>query len=115
MKRKLKDYAFIALKGMGMGAADVVPGVSGGTIAFIVGIYDELIETIKSINMESIRLFLTGKWGQFWKKINGNFLFSLLLGIGISVFSLAELGYSLPTPFWYGHFSSAWYWHLLGS
>ena len=58
MKRKLKDYAFIALKGMGMGAADVVPGVSGGTIAFIVGIYDELIETIKSINMESIRLFL---------------------------------------------------------
>lgn len=86
MERKLKDYAFIALKGMGMGAADVVPGVSGGTIAFIVGIYDELIETIKSINMESIRLFLTGKWGQFWKKINGNFLFSLLLGIGISVF-----------------------------
>ena len=45
MERKLKDYAFIALKGMGMGAADVVPGVSGGTIAFIVGIYDELIET----------------------------------------------------------------------
>lgn len=91
MKRKLKDYAFIALKGMGMGAADVVPGVSGGTIAFIVGIYDELIETIKSINMESIRLFLTGKWRQFWKKINGNFLFSLLLGIGISVFSLAKV------------------------
>ena len=109
MERKLKDYAFIALKGMGMGAADVVPGVSGGTIAFIVGIYDELIETIKSINMESLRLFFTGKWGQFWKKINGNFLFSLLLGIGISVFSLAKV------PFWYGHFSSAWYWHLLGS
>ena len=49
MERKLKDYAFIALKGMGMGAADVVPGVSGGTIAYIVGIYDELIETIKNI------------------------------------------------------------------
>ena len=66
MKRKLKDYLFVTLKGMGMGAADVVPGVSGGTIAFIVGIYDELIETIKSINAESIRLFFTGKWGQFW-------------------------------------------------
>lgn len=117
MERKLKDYAFIALKGMGMGAADVVPGVSGGTIAFIVGIYDELIETIKSINMESLRLFFTGKWGQFWKKINGNFLFSLLLGIGISVFSLAKVITWLLTthPIWYGHFSSAWYWHLLGS
>ena len=43
MERKLKDYAVLMLKGMGMGAADVVPGVSGGTIAFIVGIYDELI------------------------------------------------------------------------
>ena len=91
MERKLKDYAFIALKGMGMGAADVVPGVSGGTIAFIVGIYDELIETIKSINAESIRLFFTGHWARFWEKINGNFLFSLLLGIGISVFSLAKV------------------------
>lgn len=91
MKRNLKDYAIITLKGMGMGAADVVPGVSGGTIAFIVGIYDELIETIKSINTESIRLFFTGKWNRFWEKINGNFLFSLLLGIGISVFSLAKI------------------------
>lgn len=47
MERKLKDYAILTLKGMGMGAADVVPGVSGGTIAFIVGIYDELINSIK--------------------------------------------------------------------
>ncbi len=91
MERKLKDYALITLKGISMGAADVVPGVSGGTIAFIVGIYDELIETIKSINWESIKLFFTGKWAQFWKRINGNFLFSLLLGIGISVFSLAKV------------------------
>lgn len=91
MKRKLKDYMLITLKGMGMGAADVVPGVSGGTIAFIVGIYDELIETIKSINAESLRLFFTGKWSRFWKHINGNFLFSLLLGIGISIFSLAKV------------------------
>ena len=91
MKRKLKDYTLITLKGMGMGAADVVPGVSGGTIAFIVRIYDELIETIKSINTESLRLFFTGKWTRFWEKINGNFLFSLLLGIGISDFSLAKI------------------------
>lgn len=91
MERKLKDYAVLMLKGMGMGAADVVPGVSGGTIAFIVGIYDELINSIKSINLESLKLFFTGKWGAFWKKINGNFLFFLLAGIGISVFSLAKL------------------------
>lgn len=91
MERKLKDYAVLMLKGMGMGAADVVPGVSGGTIAFIVGIYDELINSIKSINLESLKLFFSGKWATFWKKINGNFLFFLLVGIGISVFSLAKL------------------------
>ena len=91
MERNLKDYALITLKGIGMGAADVVPGVSGGTIAFIVGIYDELIETIKSFNLRSARLFFTGHWMQFWRSINGNFLFSLLLGIGLSIFSLAKV------------------------
>lgn len=58
MERGLKDYALLMLKGVGMGAADVVPGVSGGTIAFIVGIYDELIDSIKSINGKSLKLFL---------------------------------------------------------
>lgn len=91
MERSLKDYALVALKGVGMGAADVVPGVSGGTIAFIVGIYDELINSIKSINGESLKLFFTGKWAEFWKMINGNFLVSLVLGIAISVFSLAKI------------------------
>lgn len=91
MERSLKEYALLVLKGMGMGAADVVPGVSGGTIAFIVGIYDELINSIKSINKESLKPLFTGKWGAFWKYINGSFLFSILLGIGISVFSLAKL------------------------
>ena len=91
MERKLKDYLFLSLKGMAMGAADVVPGVSGGTIAFIVGIYDELINSIKSINAHSIKLLFTGKIAAFWKAVNGNFLCALLLGIGISVFSLAKL------------------------
>ena len=62
MKRSFKDYALLALKGMGMGAADVVPGVSGGTIAFIVGIYDELIDSIKSINAKSYRLSSSRKF-----------------------------------------------------
>ena len=91
MERGLKDYALLMLKGVGMGAADVVPGVSGGTIAFIVGIYDELIDSIKSINGKSLKLFFTGKWGAFWKAINGNFLISIVLGIAISVFSLAKI------------------------
>lgn len=91
MERKLKDYALLMLKGMGMGAADLVPGVSGGTIAFIVGIYEELINTIRSINLQSLRLLFTFKFKEFWKAVNGNFLFSLFAGIAISVFSLAKL------------------------
>ncbi len=91
MNRNPKDYALITLKGMGMGAADVVPGVSGGTIAFIVGIYEELLDSIKSVNGHSLKLFFTGRFKEFWKAINGNFLFSLLLGIGISVVSLARI------------------------
>lgn len=91
MKRTLKDYGVIALKGMGMGAADVVPGVSGGTIAFIVGIYEELIDSIKSIDLQALKLFFTFRWKDFWKAVNGNFLLSLVLGIAISVFSLAKV------------------------
>lgn len=90
-KRTLKDYSVLLLKGMGMGAADVVPGVSGGTIAFIVGIYEELIDSIKSINGETLKLLFTGKIGAFWKGINANFLLSIVSGIAISIFSLAKL------------------------
>ena len=90
-KRSAKDYTLLMLKGMGMGAADVVPGVSGGTIAFIVGIYDELIDSIKSINMHSLKLLFTGKITAFWKAINANFLLSLLFGIAVSILSLAKL------------------------
>ncbi|MCT4604404.1 MAG: DUF368 domain-containing protein [Marinifilum sp.] len=91
MPRKIKDYVLISLKGMGMGAADVVPGVSGGTIAFITGIYEELINTIKSVNLSSIKLLLQFKLKDFWKAINGNFLLALLSGIIISFLSLAKL------------------------
>lgn len=91
MSRKVKDYGLLLLKGMGMGAADVVPGVSGGTIAFIVGIYEELIDSIKSINGASLKLLFTGKIVAFWKAINANFLLSIVAGIGISIFSLAKI------------------------
>ena len=91
MSRNFKDYSLLVLKGMGMGAADVVPGVSGGTIAFIVGIYQELLDSIKSINKNSLKQLFTGKFAGFWKEINGNFLLSIVTGIGISVFSLAKI------------------------
>ena len=79
-ERSVKDYAMLVLKGMSMGAADVVPGVSGGTIAFIVGIYDELINSIKSINLHAGRLLCKGRLREFWKTINGNFLFFFAVG-----------------------------------
>lgn len=87
-----------------MGAADVIPGVSGGTIAFLTGIYQELIDSIKSIDIKAIKLLFTGKIKEFWSSINGNFLVSLVLGIVISIFSLAKLMQYLlefhPIPLW---------------
>ena len=87
----LMKYAGVTLKGACMGAADVIPGVSGGTIAFIMGIYDEFVGSIASINAEAVRLLFKGRIRDFWKHINGNFLISLVAGIGISVVALAGL------------------------
>lgn len=74
-----------------MGGADVVPGVSGGTIAFISGIYEELLESIKAVNIPNLKLLLKGEFKLFWKAINGNFLLVLFSGILVSVKSLASL------------------------
>ncbi|QCX38107.1 DUF368 domain-containing protein [Aureibaculum algae] len=91
MQRSLREYIAITLKGIAMGAADVVPGVSGGTIAFISGIYEELLDTISSINLNALKILKKEGVKAAWKAINGNFLFALLLGIGISILSLAKL------------------------
>lgn len=88
--RRLIDYIFITLKGMAMGAADVVPGVSGGTIAFISGIYEELITSINNINLSLFTTLKKEGIKAAWNKVNGNFLLSLFLGIFISVLSLAK-------------------------
>ena len=88
--RNIRDYFLLTLKGMAMGAADVIPGVSGGTIAFITGIYEELINSIKSINGNALKLLFAGKFVELWKSVNGNFLLSVLIGIGISIPSLAK-------------------------
>ena len=90
----MKGFAkniMVAVKGACMGAADVIPGVSGGTIAFIMGIYDEFVGSLASVNGEAVRLLLKGQFKAFWKHINGSFLLSLVIGIGISVVVLAGL------------------------
>ena len=89
--RSAKEYILLFLRGVGMGAADVIPGVSGGTIAFITGIYQELLESIKAINAENIRLLFSFDFKNFWKNINGNFLLTLGAGIALSLFTLARL------------------------
>ena len=97
-------YLTVAFKGACMGAADVIPGVSGGTIAFLMGIYQQLLDSIKSINLHNIKLLLRGKVGEFWKAINGWFLVSLGAGILFSIFSLARMMKYLleyhPIPLW---------------
>lgn len=74
-----------------MGAANVVPGVSGGTIALLTGIYQELIESIKSIGSKNLGLLFKGRFKEFWAAINGNFLLAVAVGIVASIFSLARL------------------------
>ena len=91
MKRTFKDYLIIGFKGLAMGAADVVPGVSGGTIAFISGIYNELIDSINEFNFSKIKMLKKEGFVATFKAVNGFFLLSLITGIGISVLSLAKL------------------------
>ena len=90
MKRSPLDYLILSLKGMAMGAADVVPGVSGGTIAFISGIYEELIDTLNNINFSLLKHLKQEGIKSTWKKANGSFLIALLSGVFVSVISLAK-------------------------
>ena len=91
MKRNFVDYFILVFKGMAMGAADVVPGVSGGTIAFISGVYEELIATLNSINLNSLKTLKLQGVSATWKKINGNFLLALFGGILLSILTLSKL------------------------
>jgi len=72
-----------------MGAADLVPGVSGGTVALITGIYPRLLSAVTSVNTAAVRLLLRGQWSAFWRHIDGAFLLPLALGIASAIFSLA--------------------------
>ncbi len=90
-QRKLTNYFILILKGMGMGAADVVPGVSGGTIALITEIYEELVNSIKSINLKTFKDLFKNGIRSFWHDLNGNFLIAVFAGIFLSVFTLANV------------------------
>lgn len=87
----MRNWILVFLKGMAMGAADVVPGVSGGTIAFIAGIYERLINAVKSINLTNLKLLFRGEIKAFWKSIDANFLLCLVAGIATSLLSVAKL------------------------
>jgi len=91
MQRSLKDYLIISFKGLAMGAADAVPGVSGGTIAFISGIYEELITTISTLNGALFKTLFNKGFNSFWQQANGSFLLALLSGIIISFVSFMKL------------------------
>jgi putative membrane protein len=96
--RTKKSFLGITFRGLAMGAADVVPGVSGGTIAFITGIYEELIDTISGVNLSLLKTLKNEGLKSFWKQLNGNFFVALFLGIGISIVSLAKvISYLLET------------------
>ncbi|MGM5469926.1 DUF368 domain-containing protein [Flavobacteriaceae bacterium LMO-SS05] len=91
MPRHFSDYIVISLKGIAMGAADAVPGVSGGTIAFISGIYEELINSISNINFSLFKTLKNEGILAFWKQGNGNFILALLSGIIISYVTFMRL------------------------
>ena len=91
MQRRFKDYLIISFKGLAMGAADAVPGVSGGTIAFISGIYEELVSTISNVNIALFKTLINKGLTAFWKQANGSFVLALLSGIIISYVSFMRI------------------------
>ncbi len=81
---------WLFFKGMAIGATDLIPGVSGGTIALITGVYEELLNSLKSINLHALKLLFKGQWSSFWVYVNGSFLLPLLIGIAFSVLSFSS-------------------------
>ena len=100
----MRETLFLFLRGVAMDAVDLVPGVSAGTVAFITGIYTDLITSIKSINLEALKIGRSQGLAALWEHINGNFLVTLLAGILSSLFTLAGavkfLLTNYPLPLW---------------
>ena len=103
-RRNIFSWFVLFLKGLCIGIVELVPGVSGGTIAFVSGVYEELLGSIKSLNWTACKLLFSGRWKALWQAINGTFLLFLVGGMAISVFSLSEyipkLIHSYPIAIW---------------
>ena len=97
--RNTFDFIKLFFKGVFMGIADAMPGVSGGTIALLVGIYEELIKSISELNISLFSELKKNGFNSFWKKLNGNFLLVLSLGIGISLISFVKISANLLENF----------------
>ncbi|WP_108868601.1 DUF368 domain-containing protein [Aquimarina aquimarini] len=89
--RTLTDKFFLIIKGLAMGAANKVPGVSGGVVAFVAGFYEEFIYSLQKINFKAFKLFINFRFRSFWRYINGRFLGLLILGMLISYFSVSKI------------------------
>ncbi|NER16004.1 DUF368 domain-containing protein [Spongiivirga citrea] len=89
--RSVQDKIFLVLKGLAMGAANKVPGVSGGVVAFVAGFYEEFIHSLQRINKTAFKLLFTGRFSSFFRYINGRFLGLLILGMLISYFSVSKI------------------------
>lgn len=89
--RTFNDKLFLVLKGLGMGAANKVPGVSGGVVAFVAGFYEEFIYSLKKVNGKAFKLLINGRFKSFFNYINGRFLGLLFLGMIVSYFSVSKI------------------------
>ena len=89
--RRLTDKVFLVIKGLAMGAANKVPGVSGGVVAFVAGFYEEFIYSLQKINGKAFKLLINGRFNSFYRYVNGRFLLLLFTGMIISYFSVSKL------------------------
>jgi len=89
--RTLKDRIFLVIKGLAMGAANKVPGVSGGVVAFVAGFYEEFIYSLQRVNKKAFKLLFNGRFKSFYRYINGKFLSLLFLGMIVSYFSISKI------------------------
>ena len=97
--RNTSDYITLFFKGIFMGIADAMPGISGGTIALLLGIYEELIESISELKISLFSKLINKGFKSFWEKLNGNFLLVLVSGIGISLISFVKISASFLESF----------------
>ncbi len=89
--RTFRDKFFLVIKGLGMGTANKVPGVSGGIVAFVGGFYEEFIYSLQKINLKSFKLLINGRFKSFYRYVNGQFLSLLIAGMLTSYFSVSKL------------------------